>query len=243
MAFSVNATAAAALLLATSIMSLGAGAQSMQMPSDAELQKLMGEQSAARTATLGGKIDPVKAGTFKTTLPVINAPPPSKTETLDDVVARYNNAKNESKGKPGQSDFIIFVSFSMPKDKLIELSRQAKETGAVLVVRGFVNGSMMQTKQAALDVNKAGVPWEVNPELFKAFKVEAVPTFVVASAEAESVLDTGCSPEATYTSVTGNISAQLALDTIRLRAQPTIAKMAENKLAQIHLRNAPGSVQ
>ena len=88
MAFSVNATAAAALLLASSIMSVGAVAQQMQMPSDAELQKLMGEQSAARAATLGGKIDPVKAGTFKTTVPVINTPPPTKTESLDDVVAR-----------------------------------------------------------------------------------------------------------------------------------------------------------
>ena len=56
MAFSVNATAAAALLLATSVMSLGVHAQSIAMPSDADLQKLMGEQSATRAATLGGKM-------------------------------------------------------------------------------------------------------------------------------------------------------------------------------------------
>lgn len=243
MAFSVNATAAAVLLLASSFMSASVPAQSLTLPSDAELQKLMGEQSAERRAALGGKIDPVKAGTFKTNVPVINAPPPTKTESLDDVVARFNGAKGEAKGKPGQSDFIIFVSFSMPKDILMDLARQAKETGAVMVVRGFVNGSMMQTKQAALEVNKAGVPWEVNPELFKAFQVESVPTFVVASAEAQSVLDTGCSPEATFTSLSGNISALLALDTIRLRAQPAISKMAEMKLAQIRDRDAPGSVR
>lgn len=243
MAFSANATAAAALLLLTSVFCLDAFSQQMEMPSDEAIQKVMSEQAASRNATMGGKIDPVKAGTFKAKVPVINAPPPTKSESLDDVVARYNASKSGVKAKPGESDFIIFVSFSMPKDVLESLTQQAKETGAVMVVRGFKNGSEMQTKQAALDVNKAGVPWEINPNLFKAFKVDSVPTFVVATADAQSVLDDGCSPEATFTSVTGNISAVLALDTIRLRAQPSIAKLADLRLAQIKKKEAPGTVR
>lgn len=243
MAFSVNATAAAALLLATSFFSVGAFSQQLEMPSDAAIQQIMKEQAASRNATMAGKIDPVKAGTFKATVPVIEAPAPTKTESLDDVINRFNAAKDGPKVKPGANDFIIFVSFSMPKDTLERLARQARETGAVMVVRGFKNGSQMETKQAALEVNKAGVPWEINPNLFKAFKVESVPTFVVASAEAQSVLDDGCSPEATFTSITGDISAMLALETIRLRAQPAIAKLADNRLLQIYKQQAPGTVQ
>lgn len=243
MAFSVNATAAAALLLATSFFAVNAFSQQLEMPSDDAIKKIMSEQAASRNATLGGKIDPVKVGTFKAVAPVINAPPPTKTESLDDVVARFNAAKNGGTAKPGENDFIIFVSFSMPKDKLISLAQQAKETGAVMVIRGFKNGSQMQTKQAALDVNKAGVPWEINPNLFKAFKIDSVPAFVVATSDAQSVLDDGCSPEATFTSVTGDISAMLALDTIRVRAQPSISKLAASRLAQIAKKDAPGSVR
>ncbi len=243
MRFSVNATAVAALLWAINGLSTHAFADSLSMPSEDQLKSIMKEQGASRDLTLGRKIDPVKAGTFKAIVPDVKAPAPAKTETLDEVLARYSASKEAPKSKPGQSDFIIFVSFSMPKDVLKELARQAKEMGGVMVVRGFQNGSMMQTKQAALDVNKAGAMWEIHPELFKAFKVESVPTFVVASAEAQSVLDDGCSPEATYTSVSGNISAYQALDTIRIRAQPEIAKMAELKMARLKEQNAPGRIQ
>lgn len=93
MAFSVNATAAAALLLATSFFAVPAVSQQLEMPSNEAIQKIMQEQAASRSAALSGKIDPVKAGTFKTTVPVIDAPAPTKTESLDDVIARFNAAK------------------------------------------------------------------------------------------------------------------------------------------------------
>ncbi|WP_425953197.1 type-F conjugative transfer system pilin assembly protein TrbC [Ralstonia pseudosolanacearum] len=201
----------------------------------------MAKQRQEANAVLGQKIDPVKPGTFKAEVPVIKAPPPVKKQSLDEVMKQYADAKNGPQVKKGTSDLIIFVSFSMPKDILTELARQAKETGAVMVVRGFKDGSLRATKLAALEVNRAGAPWEIHPELFKAFKVKTVPTFVVASAEAESVLDDGCSPEATFSSVTGNISVELALDTIRRRAQPSIAKMAESRLAMIRASHHPGS--
>ena len=234
MAFSVNATAAAALLLATSIISLGAGAQSMQMPSDAELKKLMGEQSAARTATLGGKIDPVKAGTFKTTVPVINAPPPTKTETLDDVVARYNNAKNESKGKPGQSDFIIFVSFSMPKEALERIVAQSEKSGAVLVLRGLKGNSLsrMGEELAAL-VGKRNVTAIIHPPAFKQFKVAQVPALVITrSGQATKIGEDGCAAPASYIKVDGDVGQDYALDLIERQA-PNWAEAARRYAARL----------
>jgi len=139
--------------------------------------------------------------------------------------------------KAAGSDLVVFVSFSMPKEVLQELGRQAKETGAVLVVRGFKDKSLRKTKEAAFEVNAAGAPWEIHPELFKAFKVTKVPTFVVATAGASSVLDDGCAPDATYASISGNVSIELALDTIRMRAKPEVAKLAEARLAAIRKAN------
>ncbi|WP_432263169.1 type-F conjugative transfer system pilin assembly protein TrbC [Cupriavidus sp. TMH.W2] len=240
MRFSANAIVAAALLLAISLEVVPASAQSLQMPSDAEIRAQMAKQRQDTAEALGQKIVPVKPGTFKAEVPVIKAPPPVKTQSLDDVMKQYAEAKKGPQVKRGASDLIIFVSFSLPKEILTELARQAKATGAVMVVRGFKGGSLKATKLAALEVNRAGAPWEIHPELFKAFKVKTVPTFVVASAEAESVLDDGCSPEASFSSVSGNISVELALDTIRRRAQPSIAKLAESRLAMIRASNQPG---
>lgn len=242
MRFSANAIVAAALLLASSVTAISAGAQSLQMPSDAQIRAQMAKQQQDASAVLAQKVVPVKPGTLKADVPVIKAPPPVRTQSLDEVMQQYAEAKKGPQIKRGASDLIIFVSFSMPKEVLTELARQARASGAVMVVRGFKDGSLMETKRAALEVNRAGAPWEIHPELFKAFKVKTVPTFVVANAEAESVLDDGCSPEASYSSVSGDISVDVALDTIRRRAQPAIAKMAENRIAMIRARNQQGSL-
>jgi conjugal transfer pilus assembly protein TrbC len=51
------------------------------------------------------------------------------------------------------------------------------------------------------------------------------------------VLDDGCAPDATYASISGNVSIELALDTIRMRAKPEVAKLAEARLAAIRKAN------
>ncbi|WP_431798272.1 type-F conjugative transfer system pilin assembly protein TrbC (plasmid) [Cupriavidus metallidurans] len=244
MRYSANVIAAAALLLANGWAGT-AIAQSLSLPPEAEIQTEMAKHREEAAAVLGQNIKPVKPGTFKVEVPTIKAPPPVRTQSLDDIMQQYAEAKKggPAPAKRGANDLIIFVSFSMPKPVLTELARQAKETGAVMVVRGFKDGSLRATKLAALEVNRAGAPWEIHPDLFKAFKVTAVPTFVVASAEAESVLEDGCSPETAYSAVAGNMSVELALDTIRRRAQPTIAKLAENRLAAIRTKNQPGTLR
>ncbi|HIH2751027.1 TPA: type-F conjugative transfer system pilin assembly protein TrbC [Burkholderia lata] len=214
-------------------------ASGLSMPSDAQIRAKMAEKRQAMTDVLSQKIDPVKPGTFKTVVPDMHAPPPVHKPSLDDVLAQYNQVKDGHRPyKPG-TDLLIFVSFSMPKDKLMELARQAKETGAVMIVRGFKNGSLLATKQAAFDVNQhAKVAWEINPNLFKAFQIKAVPAFVIANSHAEDVLDNGCSPDATYSSVSGDISVEIALEELRLHAQPEIAKEASKRLDDLHARAA-----
>jgi conjugal transfer pilus assembly protein TrbC len=173
----------------------------------------------------------------------MKAPPPTRTQDLDALIEQYKAAQGGRvrPNKPG-SDLIIFVSFSMPKDTLIALSKEAKEAGAVMVVRGFKDGSLRATKQAALDVNKGHAAWEINPGLFRSFQIKTVPTFVVADSQAESVLDNGCSPQATFSAVSGDISVELALEQLRLHAQSKIADMADKHLKDLYAKRRAASI-
>lgn len=241
MRFSANATAAAALLLALNLAGLSAGASAQGLPSDAEIKAQMAKQRANTMEAL--KMSPgqgAQAGNFKTEVPKVS-PAPQRTQDLEALVKQYQSGKPVELPK-NSHDLIVFVSFSMPPEILKELARQAKETGAVLVLRGFKDESLAATKQAALIMNQAGAEWDIHPDLFKSFKVNKVPTFAVAAAEASSVLEDGCAPETTYATVAGNISIQVALDTIRRRASRPIATLAEARLERIRLASRPVSV-
>lgn len=218
-------------------------ADDLQLPSNADLNAQMAKQRQSFSTTLSHKVDPVKPGTFKTVVPDMKAPPPTRTQDLDALIEQYKAAQGGRvrPNKPG-SDLIIFVSFSMPTDTLIALSKEAKEAGAVMVVRGFKDGSLRATKQAALDVNKGHAPWEINPGLFRSFQIKSVPTFVVADSQAESVLDNGCSPQATFSAVSGDISVELALEQLRLHAQTKIADMADKRLKDLHAKRRAASL-
>ena len=238
---SASATAAAALLLALNLAGLPGSAGAQELPTDAEIMAQMAKQRAATVEAL--KMSPsqgVAAGGFKTEVPKVS-PAPQRTQDLDALVKQYQTGKPVDLPKSSH-DLIVFVSFSMPPDILKELARQAKETGAVLVLRGFKDESLAATKQAALIMNQAGAEWDIHPDLFKSFKVNKVPTFAVAAADASLVLEEGCAPETTYATISGNISIQVALDTIRRRASRPIATLAEARMERIKLAARPGSV-
>ena len=223
-------------------------ADNLQMPTTKATQDFINAQrQALKDSGVVGvgsappRIQPVPAGTFKANIPVAPATAPgAKRDNLDELVKRYNaGVSGEIPAELAKKgDVVIFVSFSMPKSILADLSRQAKEAGAVMVVRGMKDGSVNKTREAMAEVDAGGVEWEIHPDLFKTFKVTKVPTFVVANAKSGSLDEEGCAPEATYSAVTGNVSVELALDTIRRRAAPAIANLAGQRLDEMHKRNA-----
>ena len=77
-----------------------------------------------------------------------------------------------------QNGILVFVSFSMPKAALIELSTSAEKYGAVLVLRGIYKDSFIATKDKILEINKDGLRLNIDPQLFKQYNVISVPTFV-----------------------------------------------------------------
>ena len=118
-------------------------------------------------------------------------------------------------GPPRAGVIYVAVSFSMPPADLRRLARDAHDAGAVLVIRGLVRGSFQETLKAARQVfdeaSLAGVM--IDPNVFRAFDVRAVPTFIAAAAPVEPCgPGVDCVPATpAHDRVSGNISLGEAL--------------------------------
>ena len=73
----------------------------------------------------------------------------------------------------------VFISFSMPENSLRRIALEANKTGATLVLRGFVQGSLVQTQKQAANLGKLGAEVDINPNLFREYGVTQVPTFLM----------------------------------------------------------------
>lgn len=104
---------------------------------------------------------------------------------------------------------LIFVSSAMPLESLKRLAYQAKQTGAILVIRGMVNGSMQATAKLVDDIE---FPLEIDPKLFARFNVTRVPVFAVPK-------------ETTWHTIAGNVDLNFAMETAS--TQPTDQKMKD----------------
>lgn len=79
-----------------------------------------------------------------------------------------------------ETEFYAFVSMSMPKATLKEISEHLECSGGTFVLRGFPGGSMTNFIQEiavlrSMDIN-ANI--QIDPDLFEDYGVEVVPTFV-----------------------------------------------------------------
>lgn len=84
-------------------------------------------------------------------------------------------------GNVEQSALYIFVSFSMGEKALLNIAHEAKQFEAILVLRGFKQGSYIKTVQSLQNIIiKTGQGVIIDPELYSLFNITAVPTFVLA---------------------------------------------------------------
>lgn len=139
--------------------------------------------------------------------PLIIKPPCSKKQKIDAVVdgviddakantslvsTRNLHADILSTTKKTEPKILVFVSFSMPKASLRALASEAAKHNAVLVMRGLKGDSFKTTQKAFLEIltqgknldpknmaNQDMQGFEVNPELFKTYKIKKVPVFVL----------------------------------------------------------------
>lgn len=110
---------------------------------------------------------------------------------------------------------MVFVSFSMPQATLSRLADQAARSRAVLVIRGFVNGSLKETVAKVKDlIGDRQVGFQIDPQAFDRFAVTATPTFVLVRDGAVPG-DCGgntCFAAEAFVSVVGDVSLDYALE-------------------------------
>lgn len=128
------------------------------------------------------------------------------------LAMKYKNVSNHQ--FPNEMQLQVFISTSLPPKALQMLGQQAKETGAVLVLRGMrgkfgSKGALDETTKALEPAVAAGAKVQIDPEAFTRNEVTAVPTFVLA------VKEEGCQPDlckASSYSLVGDVSIEYALE-------------------------------
>jgi conjugal transfer pilus assembly protein TrbC len=113
--------------------------------------------------------------------------------------------------------FIAFASLSMPPAALRQLIADTAKAGGIVVFRGFPNNSM---KAFSAMLGKVVTDKDqlsnvgIDPRLFRAFNVEAVPTYVAVSTDFDLCSGLNCTTSVpTHDKITGNVSVRYVLDT------------------------------
>ena len=102
---------------------------------------------------------------------------PAKGKGCKDCGAKVQNF--EEIRTDDKNGILVFISFSMPKAALIELNNQAAKYKARLIMRGIYQNSFIKMKTKILEIEPKGLAIDIDPQLFKQYKIERVPTFVL----------------------------------------------------------------
>lgn len=112
---------------------------------------------------------------------------------------------------------IVFASLSMPPQALRRLIADTAKAGGVVVFRGFPNNSMRafseQMGKVVTDRDQlANVG--IDPRLFRAFDVQAVPAYVAVSSDFDLCAGFSCKSDVpAYDRMTGNVTLRYVLET------------------------------
>lgn len=104
----------------------------------------------------------------------------------------------------------VFISLSIPEGGLKDLLLGAKKNGFVPVLRGFKNDSYKETVKALeVLIQETGYGVIVEPELFKTFNIEVVPTYIVSEKQGICPPNSSCAVPK-YKKLSGNVTAEFA---------------------------------
>ena len=160
-----------------------------------------------------------------------------KTGDVFDFDGMVADAGTMAKADLGEAPrFIAFASTSMPPAALKAMMDDVPRAGGVVVFRGLTRGSV-QAMTAAL--SRVFAPGErrdgvgIDPRLFRAFGIETVPTYVVASSDFDLCDGFDCTTNIPpFDRISGNVTAAYALDTIAGGGGPG-AKLAAQYRARL----------
>ena len=166
-------------------------------------------------------------------------------ETLDPVfnfdrlIADASAAEKASFGEAPR--FVAFVSTSMPSASLKRIMTDVPRAGGVVVLRGFPGNSARRLVAALLksvDAEHAMDGVGIDPRLFRAFAVDAVPAYVMASSDFDLCDGFDCETAVPpHDRMVGNVTTEYALTTF------AAGSGAGAEMARMHLARLREAVQ
>lgn len=153
---------------------------------------------------------------------------------FDELVQTASRNASQPAGQAPQ--LIVFASLSMPPEALRQLIRDTAAAGGVVVFRGFPNNSMKAFASAlgkVVDEQDQLANVGIDPRLFRAFDVQAVPTYVAVSSDFDLCDGFSCRTAVPpHDRMTGNVTVDYALTTFADANGPG-ARVAAIGLAQM----------
>lgn len=129
----------------------------------------------------------------------------------------------------GGPQVLVFISLSMPKASLRQLSAQAEKSGATLLLRGLQDDSLMKTAATLRDmIGNAKPALQIDPRQFARYGVQHVPTFVLLQQPPPGDCNASACAGEPYASVSGDVTLDYALERLA-SASPAMAA-ASNQL-------------
>ncbi|MDE8652247.1 type-F conjugative transfer system pilin assembly protein TrbC [Novosphingobium album (ex Liu et al. 2023)] len=158
---------------------------------------------------------------------------------FDKMVADAGTVASEGLGEAPR--FIAFASLSMPPAALRTMADDVARAGGVVVLRGLPEGSATTLTAALSKIAQDGGTLDavgIDPRLFRAFGIEAVPTYVVTGSDFDLCDGFDCRTQVPpHDRMSGNVSVSYALETFAQGGGPG-ALIASQHLARLG-RSAP----
>ena len=132
---------------------------------------------------------------------------------FDEIV--QGAASNATDGGGEAPQLIAFASLSMPPKALKQLIQDTARAGGVVVFRGFPNNSMKEFSQRLGKIVERQDDFAnigIDPRLFRAFDVQAVPTYVAVSSDFDLCAGFSCRTKVPpHDRMIGNVTVEYAL--------------------------------
>lgn len=113
------------------------------------------------------------------------------------------NCTSNSQDIFSDQQIFVFMSFSIPDDIWISLSKELEIVGGSFVIRGLPEQSFQKLAAKILSLKEKGVnaPIQIDPKKFQEYQIQSVPTFLIKNGKIFDI-------------ATGNISLKYVLETL-----------------------------
>ncbi|WP_296222020.1 type-F conjugative transfer system pilin assembly protein TrbC [uncultured Sphingomonas sp.] len=159
---------------------------------------------------------------------------PDGAVDFDEMIQAASSNMRDNRGTAPQ--FMVFVSTSMPEQALKQIIAETSAAGGVVVFRGFPGNSgkaFIAAISKVVDKQQQFASIGIDPRLFRAFNVTAVPTYVVSSTDFTPCDGLTCVSEPPpFDRMVGNVTVRYALETFAQDNGPG-ALMAKTALANL----------